>query len=43
MAMAGTLTRGTHVWTAGQEGWKLAGDVAELAALFAQVPPPPPV
>ncbi len=43
MARGGTLTRATHVWTAGQEGWKLAGDVAELAALFAQVPPPPPV
>ena len=42
MASDGTLTRETHVWTAGQDGWKLAEDVAELAQLFTVMPPPPP-
>jgi hypothetical protein len=42
MAAAGSLTRDTHVWTAGQDGWKRAGDVPALASLLAQVPPPPP-
>jgi hypothetical protein len=41
MVGAGSLTRGSQVWTAGQDGWKTA-DQTELAALFAQVPPPPP-
>jgi membrane protease subunit (stomatin/prohibitin family) len=40
-AASGALTRTTMVWTAGQEGWKPAGDTA-LARLFSQVPPPPP-
>ena len=30
------------VWTAGQDGWKRAEDVAELAQLFTVMPPPPP-
>lgn len=38
----GKLTRETMVWTAGQDGWKKAGEVAGLASLFAQMPPPPP-
>lgn len=38
----GRLTRESLVWTAGQDGWKKAGEVAGLAALFARVPPPPP-
>jgi membrane protease subunit (stomatin/prohibitin family) len=42
MAADGTLTRKTHVWTAGQDGWKLAADVMELAQLFTVMPPPPP-
>jgi len=42
MAAAGTLKRSTHVWTAGQDGWKKAEDVAELAQLFTVMPPPPP-
>ena len=42
MAASGNLTRATMVWTAGQEGWKPAGEVPALAGLFAQVPPPPP-
>jgi membrane protease subunit (stomatin/prohibitin family) len=41
MAAQGGLTRASHVWTAGQDGWKAAGDT-ELQRLFAQVPPPPP-
>lgn len=42
MAASGELTRQTHVWTAGQDGWKHAGDVTELAQLFTVMPPPPP-
>lgn len=42
MATEGTLTRKTHVWTAGQDGWKVAEDVQELAQLFTILPPPPP-
>ncbi|MDP4032054.1 MAG: SPFH domain-containing protein [Pseudorhodobacter sp.] len=41
MVAAGSLTRATQVWTAGQDGWKPAADT-ELASLFAMVPPPPP-
>jgi hypothetical protein len=41
IAAARTLTAATLVWTAGQDGWKPAGDTA-LAGLLAQVPPPPP-
>ncbi|MCP5038070.1 MAG: SPFH domain-containing protein [Rhodobacteraceae bacterium] len=42
MAADGSLTRETHVWTAGLDGWKLAEDVTELAQLFTVLPPPPP-
>ncbi len=42
MAADGTLTRTTHVWTPGQDGWKTAAEVAELAQLFTILPPPPP-
>ncbi|WP_071672408.1 SPFH domain-containing protein [Nioella nitratireducens] len=42
MATRGELTRQTFVWTAGQDGWKKAEDVAELAQLFTVMPPPPP-
>jgi membrane protease subunit (stomatin/prohibitin family) len=42
MASEGTLTRQTHVWTPGQDGWLRAEDVAELAQLFTILPPPPP-
>ncbi|MEY8838422.1 SPFH domain-containing protein, partial [Cribrihabitans sp. XS_ASV171] len=42
MAAEGELTRETHVWTAGQDGWKKAGEVQELAQLFTILPPPPP-
>ncbi|MDF1801758.1 SPFH domain-containing protein [Thalassovita sp.] len=42
MATNGELTRETYVWTAGQDGWKHADDVQELAQLFTILPPPPP-
>jgi membrane protease subunit (stomatin/prohibitin family) len=42
MAADGALTRTSHVWTPGQDGWKLAEDVQELAQLFTILPPPPP-
>jgi hypothetical protein len=42
MIASGQVTADSHVWTAGQDGWKRAGEVGALAALFAQVPPPPP-
>ncbi|MEM8869179.1 MAG: SPFH domain-containing protein [Pseudomonadota bacterium] len=38
----GTLTRDTHVWTPGIDGWTRAGDISELAQLFTVMPPPPP-
>ena len=41
MAASGALGRTSQVWTAGQDGWKAAGDT-DLARLFAMVPPPPP-
>ncbi|SFA87158.1 Membrane protease subunit, stomatin/prohibitin family, contains C-terminal Zn-ribbon domain [Poseidonocella pacifica] len=42
MVTENKLGRDTHVWTAGQDGWKRAEDVAELAQLFTVMPPPPP-
>ncbi|MEO0831450.1 MAG: SPFH domain-containing protein [Pseudomonadota bacterium] len=42
MAAEGEFDRETHVWTAGQDGWKKAEDVQELAQLFTILPPPPP-
>ena len=42
MADAGELTRDTYVWTPGQDGWKRAEDVIELAQLFTIAPPPTP-
>lgn len=42
MASDGALTRDSFVWTAGQDGWKKAEDVMELAQLFTVLPPPPP-
>ena len=38
----GELTRATLVWAAGMPGWVAAGEVADLASLFAAVPPPIP-
>ncbi|APX23460.1 MAG: antifreeze protein [Rhodobacteraceae bacterium] len=42
MVTEGGLTRETYVWTQGQDGWKRAEDVDELAQLFTVMPPPPP-
>jgi membrane protease subunit (stomatin/prohibitin family) len=42
MAADGALTRDSLVWTPGQDGWKPAGEVRELARLFTVMPPPPP-
>ncbi len=42
MAAAGELARESYVWTPGQDGWKHAEDVPELAQLFTVMPPPPP-
>ena len=42
MIRQGQVTRATSVWSAGMGGWMAAGDVRNLDALFAQVPPPPP-
>ena len=42
MMARGEFGRDTLVWTAGQDGWKKAGEVSGLAGLFASMPPPPP-
>jgi len=42
MATEGKLTRESHVWTPGQDGWQRAEDIQELALLFTVLPPPPP-
>jgi len=42
MAANGELKRDSYVWTAGQDGWKHAQEVAVLAQLFSVMPPPPP-
>lgn len=42
MAANGQFTRDSMVWCAGQDGWKKAGEVPGLSALFNQAPPPPP-
>ena len=41
MVASGSLTRASQVWTAGQDGWKMAAET-DLARLFAMVPPPLP-
>ena len=41
MAASGQLSRGSMVWTTGQDGWKPAAETA-LNRLFDAVPPPPP-
>jgi len=41
MALGGSLTQSTFVWTAGMAAWQAAGSVQALAALFGAVPPPP--
>jgi membrane protease subunit (stomatin/prohibitin family) len=41
-AASGALKRENLVWRQGMAGWTKAGDVPELAALFANMPPPLP-
>jgi membrane protease subunit (stomatin/prohibitin family) len=41
MISMGKLTQTSHVWTAGQDGWKTLSQT-ELASLFQNTPPPPP-
>jgi membrane protease subunit (stomatin/prohibitin family) len=41
-ASSGQLKRDSLVWKAGMAQWAKAGDVADLASLFANVPPPLP-
>jgi len=41
-ASAGRLTQQTLVWTQGMAQWMPAGQISELAAIFASVPPPLP-
>ena len=43
LARDGSFTRDTLVWAPGQDGWKPADEVAELAQLFTIAPPPPPL
>ena len=44
MATEGSFSRDTLVWAPGLDGWKPAGDIAELARIFTVMPPPvPPV
>ena len=47
MAQSGQITPQTYVWKQGMQNWELAGNVADLASLFApptpgSMPPPPP-
>ena len=44
LSQSGQLTKETHVWKQGMTNWALAGEVQELAPLFAPpvTPPPPP-
>ena len=42
MMAAGQFGKDTYIWKQGMAGWELAGNVQELAGIFAAVPPPPP-
>ncbi|MBS1721638.1 MAG: SPFH domain-containing protein [Armatimonadetes bacterium] len=42
MVTSGQLTKDTLVWATGMAEWSKAGDVADVAGLFAHVPPPVP-
>lgn len=41
-AASGSFTRESLVWSPGQDGWKRAEEITELAQLFTVAPPPPP-
>ena len=40
MVKNGTINRDTLVWKTGMAAWQPAADVAELSAIFSQIPPP---
>jgi membrane protease subunit (stomatin/prohibitin family) len=42
LAQDGGFSRDTMVWTPGLDGWKPAGEIADLARIFTVMPPPPP-
>ncbi len=42
MVQNGQLQQNVHVWKQGMAAWEIAGNVQELASLFAVIPPPPP-
>lgn len=42
LASEGRLTRDTLVWTAGQDGWRKADEIADLSGLFPAMPSPLP-
>ena len=42
MVTEGSFTRDTLVWSPGQDGWKRAEEITDLAQLFTILPPPPP-
>ena len=42
MAAKGQLTKASWIWSSGSDGWKRAGEVSGLSALFGATPPPPP-
>lgn len=42
LAATGQLSAAHHVWREGMAAWELAGQNAEVAAVFAPGPPPPP-
>src|SRR5690606_38633545 len=39
---SGQLSRDSHVWSQGMDGWQPAGQIEALQGLFAATPPPPP-
>jgi membrane protease subunit (stomatin/prohibitin family) len=41
LVQGGQFTRDTLVWKQGMANWQAAGEIGELADLFAQAPPPP--
>jgi GYF domain 2 len=42
MIQSGSVNKDTMVWKNGMIAWTAAGQVAELASLFMNTPPPPP-
>ena len=42
LSAEGRVLHDTLVWTPGQDGWRKAGDIPELAHLFPTIPPPLP-